>query len=79
MRGKKVAIVGLGGTGSYLLDHLAKTCVEQIHLYDDDDFNTHNAYRSPGIPTREELNEQMSKTTIIGTILSSTKVLFRTK
>lgn len=61
MRGKKVAIVGLGGTGSYLLDHLAKTCVEKIHLYDDDDFNTHNAYRSPGVPTREELNEQMSK------------------
>ena len=61
MRGKMVAIVGLGGTGSYLLDHLAKTCVEQIHLYDDDDFNTHNAYRSPGVPTREELNEQMSK------------------
>lgn len=61
MKGKKVAIVGLGGTGSYLLDHLAKTCVEQIHLYDDDDFNTHNAYRAPGVPTREELNEQMSK------------------
>ena len=61
MRGKKVAIVGLGGTGSYLLDHLAKTCVDQIHLYDDDDFNTHNAYRAPGVPTREELNELMSK------------------
>ena len=61
MKGKKVVIVGLGGTGSYLLDHLAKTCVEQIHLYDDDDFNTHNAYRAPGVPTREELNEQMSK------------------
>ncbi len=61
MRGKKIAIVGLGGTGSYLLDHLAKTCVEQIHLYDDDDFNTHNAYRAPGVPTREELNELMSK------------------
>ena len=61
MRGKKVAIVGVGGTGSYLLDHLAKTCVDQIHLYDDDDFNTHNAYRAPGVPTREELNELMSK------------------
>ena len=61
MKGKRVAIVGMGGTGSYLLDHLAKTCVEQIHLYDDDDFNTHNAYRAPGVPTIEELNEQMSK------------------
>lgn len=61
MKGKKVAIVGLGGTGSYLLDHLAKTCVEQIHMYDDDDFNTHNAYRAPGVPSREELNGLMSK------------------
>src|SRR5207247_121173 len=32
----KVAIVGLGGTGGYILDALAKTPVEQIHLYDDD-------------------------------------------
>src|SRR5204863_187669 len=32
----KVAIIGLGGTGSYILDLIAKTPIEQIHLYDGD-------------------------------------------
>ncbi|HYD47573.1 MAG TPA: ThiF family adenylyltransferase [Terriglobales bacterium] len=32
----KIAIVGLGGTGSYILDALAKTPVQEIHLYDND-------------------------------------------
>ena len=41
-------IVGLGGTGAYLLDLLAKTPIEQIHLNDDDLFGTHNAFQHPG-------------------------------
>lgn len=44
----RVAIVGLGGTGSYLLDQLAKTPVHEIHLFDGDTFDMHNAYRAPG-------------------------------
>jgi len=48
--GKKIAIVGLGGTGSYVLDLVAKTSVEQIHLIDDDEFEPHNAFRAPGAP-----------------------------
>ncbi len=44
----KVAIVGLGGTGSYILDILAKAPVGEIHLFDDDEFLAHNAFRAPG-------------------------------
>jgi hypothetical protein len=44
----RIAIVGLGGTGSYLLDLLAKTCVREIHLFDGDAFRQHNAFRAPG-------------------------------
>jgi hypothetical protein len=44
----KVAIVGLGGTGSYILDLVAKTLVGEIHLFDDDDFEMHCAFRAPG-------------------------------
>ena len=33
---EKIAIIGLGGTGSYILDFVAKTPVEEIHLFDDD-------------------------------------------
>ena len=57
----KVAIAGLGGTGSYLLDLVAKTPVKEIHLYDDDEYSLHNSFRSPGAPTREQLRARMRK------------------
>ena len=52
---EKVAIVGLGGTGSYVLDFVAKTWVKEIHLFDDDEFLQHNAFRAPGSFSKEEL------------------------
>ena len=51
----RVAIVGLGGTGSYVLDLIAKTPIREIHVFDGDDFLQHNAFRSPGAPSLEEL------------------------
>lgn len=56
-----IAIVGLGGTGSYLLDLLVKTPIHQLHLYDGDVFSTHNSYRAPGAATAAELNAAPSK------------------
>ena len=44
----KIAILGLGGTGSYVLDLVAKTPVKEIHLFDGDLFLQHNAFRAPG-------------------------------
>lgn len=43
-----VAIIGLGGTGSYVLDFLVKTPVREIRAFDLDPFHVHNAFRSPG-------------------------------
>jgi predicted ThiF/HesA family dinucleotide-utilizing enzyme len=57
----KVVIVGLGGTGSYILDLVAKTPVETIHLYDGDVMLTHNAFRVPGAATLDELSKAPSK------------------
>jgi tRNA A37 threonylcarbamoyladenosine dehydratase len=51
----RAAIIGLGGTGSYILDLLAKTPINEIHLYDGDEFGLHNAFRAPGAPKKEEL------------------------
>jgi len=51
----KVAIIGLGGTGSYVLDLLAKTPANELHLFDGDDYLQHNAFRSPGAPSVAEL------------------------
>jgi hypothetical protein len=57
----KIAIVGLGGTGSYVLDLVSKTPVREIHLFDGDKFSQHNAFRSPGCPTIDELKEEPQK------------------
>jgi len=57
----KVGIIGLGGTGSYVLDFLAKTPVKEIHLFDDDTFYNHNAFRAPGAASIEELESQPKK------------------
>ncbi len=58
---EKLAIVGLGGTGSYVLDLLAKTPTKEIHLFDGDKFSSHNAFRAPGAASKEQLNEQPLK------------------
>jgi hypothetical protein len=57
----KIAIIGLGGTGSYVLDLVAKTPVREIQLFDGDVFSQHNAFRAPGAPSIEELRERPSK------------------
>ena len=57
----KVGIVGVGGTGSYVLDLVAKTPVKEIHLFDGDEFLNHNAFRSPGAPSVDELAKKSKK------------------
>lgn len=57
----KIAIVGAGGTGSYLLDFVSKTPVAEIHLFDSDVFNTHNAFRAPGAASIDELEQEFYK------------------
>ena len=61
LKDEKVAIVGVGGTGSYVLDFVAKTWVKEIHLFDGDEFLQHNAFRAPGAFVREELVEAPNK------------------
>jgi len=58
----KMAIIGLGGTGAYVLDLTAKTHAKEIHLFDGDTFFQHNAFRSPGAASGEELEEKLAKT-----------------
>jgi predicted ThiF/HesA family dinucleotide-utilizing enzyme len=50
----RIAIIGVGGTGSEVLDQAAKASVAEIHLFDGDPFLQHNAFRGPGaIPIAE--------------------------
>ncbi len=68
---QKIGIIGLGGTGSYILDFIAKTPVAQVHLFDGDTFLLHNAFRAPGAPTVDALNRQQKKVDYFASIYSN--------
>ena len=55
IRGHSIAIFGLGGTGSYILDIMVKTPVESIHIFDGDKMQEWNTFRSPGAPDECQL------------------------
>ena len=55
IRSQRIAIIGLGGTGAYLLDLIAKTPVSEVHLLDSDCVDWHTFKRAPGAPTAEEI------------------------
>lgn len=61
LKNERIAIIGLGGTGAYILDLVAKTPVGEIHLFDSDDFLQHNAFRSPGAPSGSDLERKLTK------------------
>lgn len=58
---ESVAIIGIGGTGSYVLDFVVKTPVKAVHIFDGDRFLNHNAFRSPGAPSLEQLRRKPTK------------------
>ncbi len=60
-RHQRIAFVGLGGTGSYALDLVAKTHVVEIHLFDADLLRPHNAFRFPGAISRATLDREITK------------------
>lgn len=55
LAGHRIAIIGVGGTGSYVLDLVSKTPVKEIHIFDGDFFLQHNAFRAPGAAPKEEI------------------------
>lgn len=61
LRIAKVAIVGLGGTGSYILDFISKSPVWEIHLFDGDVLASHNAFRAPGAVSKGRLLKRPQK------------------
>lgn len=70
LENQRVAIIGLGGTGSYILDLIAKTPVAEIHLFDADKFQTHNAFRTPGAPDMQTLIDMPYKVEYLSSIYS---------
>ena len=61
----RIGIFGLGGTGAYVLDQVAKTPVREIAIFDGDLFLQHNAFRAPGAPSIEELKAEPMKVDLL--------------
>jgi len=57
LRGKKVCIIGLGGTGSCILDFIVRTHLEAIVLYDDDKVHVHTLFRIPGVLAKSAIGK----------------------
>jgi hypothetical protein len=66
--GLKVGIVGCGGTGSYIVDFVAKTHVEEIRLFDDDIVHVHTLFRLPGVYGDKHLG--MRKVDVLSSVYS---------
>lgn len=66
----RIAIFGVGGTGSYILDLVAKTPVREIAIFDGDTFLQHNAFRAPGAPSGVELRKLPKKVNYLARIYS---------
>jgi hypothetical protein len=60
-KNQKIAIIGMGGTGSYILDLVSKTPVNEIHIFDSDVFLLHNAFRAPGAIDGAQLDHELKK------------------
>lgn len=73
LRLSKVVVIGLGGTGSYVLDLIAKTPIGAIHLYDGDDLYTHNAFRAPGAAPLDMLAGKPKKVQYLFDVYSKMK------
>jgi hypothetical protein len=56
-RDEVIGIIGLGGSGAYVLDFMVKTPVKEIRGFDGDFYHVHNAFRSPGRLDERDLGQ----------------------
>jgi Domain of unknown function (DUF6791)/ThiF family len=56
-----LAVIGLGGSGAYVLDFIIKTPVREVRAFDPDAFHVHNAFRSPGKLDPAELGKTKAR------------------
>ena len=60
-RGQKIAIVGLGGVGLWILDLMSKTYVSEIRIWDGDKIEGRNLLRAPGWASQDAVGENKAE------------------
>ena len=60
-KGQKVAIVGLGGVGLWILDLMSKTHVDEIRIWDGDMVEGRNLLRAPGWASQDAIGKNKAQ------------------
>ena len=68
---EKLAVIGAGGTGGFIVDMIAKCNVASIDIYDDDVVSQHTQLRWPGIVNRGVVEEHKNKAEYLAQIYAS--------
>lgn len=66
----RIGVIGVGGTGSYVLDFIAKLPVAQILICDSDVLLEKNAFRCPGAVTLSEIEKNQLKVEYFANVYS---------
>lgn len=61
LKNEVVTILGVGGTGGYIMDKVVKTPAREVRIMDGDHFLNHNAFRAPGAASIEQLRQVLFK------------------
>ena len=68
---EKLAVIGAGGTGGFIVDMIAKCNVASIDIYDDDVVSQHTQLRWPGVVNRSVVEEHKNKAEYLAQIYAS--------
>ena len=70
-REEKLAVIGAGGTGGFVVDMIAKCNVASIDIYDDDVVSQHTQLRWPGVVNRLVVEEHSNKAEYLARVYAS--------
>ena len=62
----RLGIIGVGGTGSYVLDFVAKTQVLEIQIFDDDLFLSHTLFEPRELRRKQSFGPNNTRSSIFG-------------
>ena len=68
---EKLAVIGAGGTGGFIVDMISKCNVASIDIYDDDVVSQHTQLRWPGVVNRLVVEEHRNKAEYLAQMYSS--------
>ena len=70
-RQEKIAVIGAGGTGGFIVDMVSKCNVDSIDIYDPDLIDQHTQLRWPGVVGRDVVEQRANKAEYLARVYAS--------